>query len=327
MNKTKYNPIVNICMITYNHENYVAEAIEGILMQKTSFSIKLIIGEDNSTDKTRTICEEYAAKYPTLIELLPKHECNLGMSNNFIRTISACKGKYISFCEGDDYWIYDKKLEEQVNFLENNNSYSICSHIYKIKCPQKEYTDRYGNLIKPGSKGLSFNLEDHLNYWLAKTLTLTIKNNVDYANILKKYNYARDAHLIYHALEVGNGYCCNFIGGVYRKHKGGVHSSLSKIQNAHDKLIVYGELSKLNKKNKLLKKKYNEIVKHFLNTLINYYIFEFRHNKKWNTSIAINKNIVILILSNLTYTLIITIKLLLKRLGLYSILKSLNKQN
>lgn len=119
--------MVSVCMITYNHENFIREAIEGVIMQKTNFPIKLILGEDCSTDNTRKICEEYQQSYPDIIELLPTLT-NLGMIPNFIRTLKACAGKYIALCEGDDYWTDPLKLQKQVDFLEVNEEISGCFH-------------------------------------------------------------------------------------------------------------------------------------------------------------------------------------------------------
>jgi glycosyltransferase involved in cell wall biosynthesis len=110
-------------MLTYNHELYIRQAIEGVLVQKCNFIIELVIGEDCSTDKTRAICEEYGKKY-SWIKLL-KFQRNLGPSPNFIRTLNACTGKYIALCEGDDYWTDQYKLQKQVNFLENNPDYGL----------------------------------------------------------------------------------------------------------------------------------------------------------------------------------------------------------
>lgn len=118
--------MVSVCMITYNHETYIAQAIEGVLMQKCDFLIELIIGEDCSTDKTRQICKEYALKYSE-INLLPS-ETNIGLMPNFIRTLQACTGKYIALCEGDDYWTDPLKLQKQVDFLEGNPEFAGCAH-------------------------------------------------------------------------------------------------------------------------------------------------------------------------------------------------------
>jgi len=120
-------PLVSICMITYNHEAYIAEAIEGVLMQKADFSYRLVIGEDCSTDNTRKICEDYAKQYPDKIELLPSIK-NLGMQPNFIRTFEACTGKYVALCEGDDYWTDPLKLQKQVDFLEENKEFTLCTN-------------------------------------------------------------------------------------------------------------------------------------------------------------------------------------------------------
>lgn len=133
-------PLVNICMITYNHAPFLAEAINSILSQKTDFEYCLVIGEDCSPDATRKICEEYAAKYPKKINLLPS-TTNLGMTKNFIRTLKACDGKYIAFCEGDDFWTDVNKLQIQVDLLEANPDYNGCFH-------DVSNSDKNSNIIK-----------------------------------------------------------------------------------------------------------------------------------------------------------------------------------
>ncbi len=110
-------PIVSICMSTYRHERYIKQAIEGVMMQQTTFAVQLVIGEDHSGDLTRLVCEEMAEKYSHKIKLLPSDR-NYGQNYNLSRTIQACTGKYIALCEGDDYWIDPGKLEKQVEFLE-----------------------------------------------------------------------------------------------------------------------------------------------------------------------------------------------------------------
>lgn len=120
-------PMVSVLMITYNHELYIAQAIEGVLMQKVDFEMELVIGEDCSNDSTRAICENYASQYPDKIRLLPSDR-NQGMMPNFLRTLDSCHGKYIAMCEGDDYWTDPLKLKKQVDFLENNSDFSLCIH-------------------------------------------------------------------------------------------------------------------------------------------------------------------------------------------------------
>lgn len=116
-------PLVSVCMITYNQEAFISEAIEGVLMQMCDFPFEVIIGEDCSSDSTREICQKYAANNAN-IRLLESTE-NLGMAYNFIRTLKAAKGKYIAICEGDDYWTDPHKLTNQVLFLDSHQDYGL----------------------------------------------------------------------------------------------------------------------------------------------------------------------------------------------------------
>lgn len=119
--------IVSVAMITYNHERYIAQAIEGVLMQQTSFTYELVIGEDCSTDGTRRIVEDYALRFPDRVRpLLRDH--NLGMLVNSVQTKLACRGAYIALCEGDDYWTDPRKLQKQVDFLVSHPGHVICFH-------------------------------------------------------------------------------------------------------------------------------------------------------------------------------------------------------
>lgn len=137
MNK---EPLVTIFMITYNHEKFIAEAIESALMQQTDFSYKLIIGEDCSTDNTRAICREYQKKYPDKIELI-LNEKNLGAMGNSYQIHYACQSKYVAMLEGDDFWTHPLKLQKQVDFMEANPGAAACFHQvnYNTMDPAKRY--------------------------------------------------------------------------------------------------------------------------------------------------------------------------------------------
>lgn len=112
-------PLVSVHMITYNHAPFIAQAIEGILQQKTNFPFELVIGEDCSTDGTREIIFEYQKKNPDIIRVITS-EKNVGAKKNGLRTFRACQGKYVAFCEGDDYWHHHLKLQKQVDYLETH---------------------------------------------------------------------------------------------------------------------------------------------------------------------------------------------------------------
>lgn len=117
MSSTVQPPRISVFVITYNHERFIAEALNGIVMQRLDCSMELIIGEDCSTDGTYAVCQEFAEKYPSLIRLLPS-ERNLKMMGNFYRTLRECKGEFIAFCEGDDYWSDPYKLQKQLKMME-----------------------------------------------------------------------------------------------------------------------------------------------------------------------------------------------------------------
>jgi len=119
-------------MMAYNHENYISKAIEGVLMQKTNFGFEIVIGEDCSTDKTREIILSYKKTYPGKFKLI-LHEKNVGAMANQNAVFSACTGKYIAMCEGDDYWTDPYKLQKQVDFLEASTDYGmVCTDYNKL---------------------------------------------------------------------------------------------------------------------------------------------------------------------------------------------------
>src|SRR3990167_1123773 len=129
---------VSVCMVTYNHEKYIAQAIESVLMQKTNFDYELVIGEDCSTDKTKKIIIKYQKRYPKIIRIILNKK-NLGAGLNFVQILEACKGEYIALLDGDDYWTDPVKLQKQVDFLDNNPYYSISSHnVYVIQEGSKD---------------------------------------------------------------------------------------------------------------------------------------------------------------------------------------------
>jgi glycosyltransferase involved in cell wall biosynthesis len=125
------NPLVSVVMITYNHETFVAQAIESVLMQVTDFTVELVIGEDCSTDGTRGILVELQAEYPNVLRLLDSNR-NLGANFNGRRTLVAARGKYIALLEGDDFWTDIHKLAGQVELMESRGECSLCFHPVKV---------------------------------------------------------------------------------------------------------------------------------------------------------------------------------------------------
>ena len=124
---------ISVCMVTYNQESYIEEAILGVLNQKCDFPIELLIGDDCSTDNTESIIKNIINTHINGSWInYKRQEENIGLMPNLISLLKRCKGKYIAICEGDDYWIDPNKLQKQVLFLENNPDYILCGHNIKM---------------------------------------------------------------------------------------------------------------------------------------------------------------------------------------------------
>lgn len=146
-------PLVSICCKTYNHEKYIADAIESFLAQKTDFPIEIIIHDDASTDNTANIVKEYEKRYPGVIKPIYQNENQYSKGVNTSKKYIYPKvcGKFIAFCEGDDYWLDFGKLQKQADFLQNNDSFSMCFHKVKVVNTNKSFTGRYLGPKKKGS--------------------------------------------------------------------------------------------------------------------------------------------------------------------------------
>jgi len=189
LNKLRH-PLVSVVCPTYNHEKYIVQALDSFLMQKTDFSFEIVVGEDYSTDSTRTICQKYAKKYPDLINLITS-ENNVGMHKNGLRVYNACKGKYIALCDGDDFWTDPLKLQKQVDFLEANPEYGYTFGKTKL------YNDKKKEFIGVrGDKGS----ENYLNVLLGNvnipTATVVFRRDL-YKQCIHELDYLWKENLFY----------------------------------------------------------------------------------------------------------------------------------
>lgn len=230
MSNDKSNILVSIVCITYNHEPYLRQALEGFLMQETDFPVEIILAEDCSTDGTRSICEEYAEKYPDTINYIWSGN-NVGAVENEARAIRAAKGKYIALCEGDDYWTDPLKLQKQVDFMEAHPGYSVTFHRYKI---HYEDTDTWENdnaeklFMGSDIEGLDITMEQSLNVWLTQYLTAVFRRDCYDFTWADKYQWYRDSHMFYHLMTCGKAYLFAFEGGVYRKTGNGIYTNMDQ---------------------------------------------------------------------------------------------------
>jgi len=216
------DPLVSVIMITYNHEPYIAQAIQGVLIQKTDFPIELIIGEDCSTDRTREIVFDYQKKYPEQIRVITSVK-NVGMMNNSNRTLASCRGNYIALCEGDDYWTDPHKLQKQVDFLEDNPDFAICFHNMQIIYEGKPHLNRISNTRQ--KEITTINNLAYGNY--IYTASCIFRNNLheipDWFHQCPVGDYP--LHLL--NAQYGRIKFIDEIMGVYRVHQGGIWENKS----------------------------------------------------------------------------------------------------
>jgi glycosyltransferase involved in cell wall biosynthesis len=227
------NPLVSICCITYNHEKFIEDSLEGFLIQETDFPFEILIHDDASTDKTASIIREYEKKYPDVIKAIyqKENQYSKGIKPSVKFNYPRAKGKYIALCEGDDYWIDPLKLQKQVAFLEANPEYVMCYHNAKI-------IDENGDLISqsklPNELKRDFSKKELIQGKMILTLTICFRN------ILRKY-----PDEIYKVLN-GDKFLTSLLGNfgkgkympdiddaVYRKQPGAIWSKLDQVSQIY----------------------------------------------------------------------------------------------
>ena len=150
--------MVSINCVAYNHENYIADAIESFLMQKTNFNFEILIHDDASTDRTADIIREYEKKYPDLIKPIYQIDNQYSKGGRVGRfNTERAKGKYIACCEGDDYWTDPYKLQKQVDYMEKHPECSMCVHAAYRVSPNKE---KLKLRIRPNDGNKIFTVEE-----------------------------------------------------------------------------------------------------------------------------------------------------------------------
>ncbi|MCA9025726.1 MAG: glycosyltransferase [Planctomycetaceae bacterium] len=125
---------VSVCIQTYNHEPFIAQALDSVLMQETDFDYEILLGEDDSSDGTREICREYARKHPERIRLFLNSRENVIYINgrptgrwNFCNNVKNARGQYLALLDGDDFWVDPKKIQKQVSLLAEDSRFVLCA--------------------------------------------------------------------------------------------------------------------------------------------------------------------------------------------------------
>lgn len=237
-------PLVSVCIVAYNHENYISQCLDSVLMQKTSFSFEIILGEDKSNDRTRKICQDYANKYPEKIKLFLRFREDVIYINgsptgrfNMIENLKTCKGKYIAICEGDDYWTDPLKLQKQVDFLEANSNVNICFHraqilkndsytLHPIPEPFNQQPFNYVELIK------------HYNFIATASVLWRKPHDFKLPDWFCKVTFG-DLGLYKLVVKDKKIKCLDEVMCVYRVHDNGIYSGLNALKRYQNYLDFY----------------------------------------------------------------------------------------
>jgi len=243
-------PLVSVWVITYNHAGFIGKCLDSILSQETEYPFEICLGEDESTDSTREICQEYAAKYPEVIRLFLRSRddprragCAGAWQFNFLETFKACKGKYIAMCDGDDYWSDSLKIQTQVDWLEQHPRHSGCFH----KVGQVDENSRIicQDMGYPPYRRESYSLDYLLRYSNFSPMFSVVFRN--HSGVVPDWiNQAPFGDMIIHArnLRYGNYGFIDEVMGFYRIHSGGLASGESRLHNVRATIEVYRLIGK-----------------------------------------------------------------------------------
>lgn len=223
------NPLVTIWCSAYNQQKYIAQAIEGFVMQKTNFPVEIYVHDDASTDDTANIIREYAVRHSQIIPICLT-ENKFSVDKSYLNRImfEKAKGKYIAMCEGDDYWTDSSKLQKQVDFLESDPDYSICFHNVKII---HEDGSREPHLSNANQKSTT-TFADLAQRNYIHTVSCVFRND---KTAMPEWFYKMSAgDWVLHLLNAEHGKIgyLDEVMAVYRVHQGGIWSMKKREENA-----------------------------------------------------------------------------------------------
>lgn len=251
-------PKVSVAMTSYNHDKYIEQAIQSVMDQDYP-NLELIISDDFSKDHTRAVIMEFKEKFPNKIKVI-LNEHNIGMQRNLMQVIKACDGKYIAILESDDAWIYSKKISEQVQFLEENKDYFICSHQAEVK---NELNANFPKFIPDNTLGQGeVGIDDILSGLFLPTGSIIFRNyDIDFPNWFEKY-LCMDRAL--HLLNTRHGkiHYMKKIYSLYRTHDNGMWSS---IKHEKELEILEDKIEMIESFNEYTNSKYKNEVESALN--------------------------------------------------------------
>lgn len=220
-------PLLTIRTMTFNHEAFIEDCIEGILMQKTTFPVQVLIHDDASTDNTVHILRSYENKYPGILTVYYQKKNTYSLPDKHVLRKSfmdLIRGRYLAMCEGDDYWTVEDKLERQVQYMERNPDVFMVFHDF-IRSDGQKTIDRNKFQPAPEMEGYILAFKEIFTTQI-QLLTMVYRNIIQKPEGLNVLN--GDVLLLALLAEKGKIAYLDFKGAYYRMHAGGVHAGKSK---------------------------------------------------------------------------------------------------
>lgn len=262
-------PLLSISCITYNHEKYIKDCLEGFLKQNTDFVTEILIHDDASTDNTQSIIKKYQNDYPEIIKpiLQTENQYSKGQRGISIKfNVPRAQGKYIALCEGDDYWTDPLKLQKQVDFLEAHPECAFC-----FTRAEQEFTGtNKENIIYPKTLSSSvLSATDYLDIPTTATCSLVFRNYPKTRGIeFTMLPHSHGDFLLYcNLLQLGKAGAIEDVTCVYRKQAGGVsfrYSSENYLYNRIKEYKLEEQVFQNPEVKKAIQKKYKNSVHEFL---------------------------------------------------------------
>lgn len=229
---------ISVAVQTYNHEKFIAQALDSVLMQNVDYEYEIVIGEDRSTDSTRAIVTEYKRRYPDKIRLILPDE-NLGFYGNvlFQQIINACRGEYVALLDGDDYWTAADKVQKQVDFLDAHPECTICHH--NVMMVYEDNSRAAHPTVPTGLKPIS-DLEDFLLSQGIETSATMFRRGL-FGDFPEQSHTLRTLDTAFHAFNAQYGKIgyIDEVMSVYRFHSGAVWNPVDKISKLEAEIETY----------------------------------------------------------------------------------------
>lgn len=254
-------PKLSICIISYNHENYVKTCLDNVFSQQVNFTYEIILGDDCSRDQTAAMIKVYADQHPDVLKayLRPK---NVGAKSNFLHCFLQCKGEYIVFIEADDYWTDNLKLQRQVDFLDQHPEASACFHnAYMVF---EDGSQRPPELINPPDQKTWIETSDFLvekETWFMATAAVMMRRT--YVNPLPEwFMHSKSGDIPMYVILAEKGPIAYLpeVMSVYRKNIGGI----SMTDHTHSDAFIKNRIFMYAQINEHTNKKYDDLVRPIL---------------------------------------------------------------